>query len=129
MPDLAHDLSIMPPFSTMQISSEAFRKACLEMAKSSFGDARLILNLGHHSTLGNDRNWVIRWLSWHARLKDPPAMRHTRESQVCAEASSEVSKEIVTEYILGVATSCTDKVDETHCTEGQRIYWDPARDV
>jgi hypothetical protein len=44
MPDLAHNLSIMPPFSTMQISSEAFRGACLEMAKSSSGDARMILN-------------------------------------------------------------------------------------
>jgi hypothetical protein len=59
IPDLAHNLSVMPLFSTMRISSEALREVCLEILNSSSGDARLVLDLGRHPTLGNDMNWVI----------------------------------------------------------------------
>jgi hypothetical protein len=113
----------------MQMSSVALHQACLEMCKSSTGDARLIFDLGRSPRLGEDGNWVIRWLMWRTRPGYLSRVRHASENQGSAVGCLEAREPIIRKDSCGLAVRDIGRPDSTHESERQRIYWDPARDV
>jgi hypothetical protein len=130
VPGLACDPSVMPPFSTMQISSVALQQACLEMCESSTGDARLIFDLGRSPRQDEDGNWVIRWLLWRTRPKHPPGVRDAERDQDFAEECLEAREAITRGKFCGVATGDIGSPEgAAHEPKSQRNYWDPARDL
>jgi hypothetical protein len=67
LPSLQHDMSVLPHFTTAQISYSALQEECEGIIYSATGDSRAIFELGQSTTDGSKVNWVIYWLLWQTK--------------------------------------------------------------
>jgi hypothetical protein len=112
LPSLQHDTSVLPDFTTAQISFSALQEECERILASATGYPRAIFALGQSAADGGKVNWVIYWLLWQAkeiltleRRMDPRSM-HSLSGNATRQAGDTGPRE-----------------------DRERVFWDPARNL
>jgi hypothetical protein len=116
LPSLQHDISILPDFTTAQISFSALQEECEAILASATGAAKSIFEMGQSTSDGSPDggkvNWVIYWLLWQAKdllaLERKGATKHGHQptNNDSAQAGGERPRH-----------------------DGERVFWDPARNL
>jgi hypothetical protein len=114
LPSLQHDISVLPNFTTAQISFSALQEECEGILAAATGDARAIFALGQSTADGSKVNWVIYWLLWQA--KD----LLTLERKMDSKRSRSLTGDAGSLRQLGGTRPRDDR---------ERVFWDPARNL
>jgi len=112
LPSLQHDMSVLPHFTTAQISSSALQEECKEILCSATGDSRAIFELGQSMTDGSKVNWVIYWLLWQ-----------TKNSLTQERATGSRCSHRLTDDAVGQSGG------ERPGDDCERVFWDPVRNL
>jgi len=112
LPSLQHDMSIIPNFTTAQISLSALQEECEGILASAEGSARSIFAMGQTPADLDRVNWMIYWLLWQAKelLRLELSAESRRPESSTNNASSQPG---------GKGTS----------KDGGSVFWDPARNL
>lgn len=112
LPSLQHDMSVLPHFTTAQISSSALQEECEGILCSATGDSRAIFELGQSTTDCSKVNWVIYWLLWQTKKL------LTLEHATGSECSRCFTDDVVSQS--GGKRPGDDR---------ERAFWDPVRNL
>jgi hypothetical protein len=112
LPSLQHDVSVLPNFTTAQISFAALQEECEGILAAATGHSRAILALGQSTADGSKVNWVIYWLLWQA--KDLLTLERRMDSRRSQSLTGDASRQ----------ASGTKPRDDR-----EKVFWDPARNL
>lgn len=71
VPELQNDASIVPPFSSHQVSETAMHRQILNIYNNASAETKPYYDLAHDTSKPSPENWLIRWMLWHVfRYRD-----------------------------------------------------------
>lgn len=140
VPSARRDSAIEPPYTFNQMDEKAVQREVLAIYQRARPETKILYNLGRDIYMGQEENWIIRWLLWHVfRYRDDrnSALRRTTRSENSGiESSMRQTAAISPEEATPTEQTTTNRFSQ-QLTEGSGSnsaspvapWYDPVRGV